>query len=239
MTASRGDTVHPCPAEVVAVRHGQSAANVAFAEAEATGRDVDLAGRDADVELSPAGRAQSAALGGWLAALPPARFPHVTYCSPYLRARQTWDLAAEHAAAAGRPACPTRVDERLRDREMGHLELLTPATIARRFPEEARRRERLGDFYHRPPGGESLADVAARLRTFLADLDRVEPGRRVLLITHDAVVLMLRYVTEQLDEAELTELMLAGSVRNAAVNRWEATTGRLRLAEFNATGHLP
>ncbi|WP_412543227.1 histidine phosphatase family protein [Longispora sp. K20-0274] len=222
------------PIEIVAVRHGQSAANAAFEEADATGTEVEgLPDRDADVALSPAGRAQSAALGRWLAALRADRAPDVVYCSPYLRARQTWALAA-----GGRDERPVRVDERLRDREMGQLELLNAVTIARRFPEEARRRERLGDFYHRPLGGESLADVALRLRSFLADLDRAEPGRRVLLVTHDAVVLMLRYLTEGLDEAELRELMRAGTVRNAAVNRWEATTGRLRLVEFGRSDHL-
>lgn len=228
-----------CPAEVVAVRHGQSAANAAFAEAEATGQEVGrLADRDADVPLSPVGREQSAALGGWLAALPADRFPHVTYCSPYLRARQTWDLAANRVVAANLEPCPMLVDERLRDREMGQLELLTPVAIRRRFPEEAARRQRSGDFYYRPPGGESLADVLLRLRSFLADLDRVEPGRRVLLVAHDAIVLMLRYLTEQLDESDLQQLIDAGTVGNAAVNRWDGATGRLRLTEFNRADHL-
>src|ERR1700733_15680269 len=73
-------------AGLVAVRHGQSLANLAFANAEAAGGDLTgLGGRDADVALSPAGRGQAAALGRWVRDQVPFR---IVYCSPYARARQ-------------------------------------------------------------------------------------------------------------------------------------------------------
>jgi len=58
-----------------------------------------------------------------------------------------------------------RYDERLRDRDQGILEFLTRRAIITSYPAEAERRGRLGDFYYRPPGGESWADVALRLWT--------------------------------------------------------------------------
>ena len=69
-----------------------------------------------------------------------------------------------------------RLDERLRDRELGVLDRLTRRGVEARHPEEAELRRRLGKFYHRPAGGESWADIALRVRTALADLDRSRTG---------------------------------------------------------------
>jgi broad specificity phosphatase PhoE len=52
----------------------------------------------------------------------------------------------------------------------GGAALLTSHGIARRLPGEAARRARVGTLYHRPPGGESWADVALRLRTLLVEI---------------------------------------------------------------------
>lgn len=213
--------------ELVAVRHAESLANVAFRDAETSGASVELGCRDADVALSPRGSQQATALGHWLQKRP---LPEVVYCSPYLRARQTWRIAAGELSDAQ----PAVADERLRDREMGQLELLTPAMIRHRHPEEGRRRADVGDFYYRPLGGESLADVALRLRSFLRDLDRT---RRTLLIGHDAVVLLLRYLTESASEEDLLQVP---PVANASVSRWTMAPGRtLRLVAYNEIGHLP
>ena len=76
--------------------------------------------------------------------------------------------------------------------------------MRRRHPEEAARRDRLGKFYYRPPGGESWTDVALRLRALLGDLRRDHEGRRVLLFGHDALVFLTRYLVEGLTEADLS-----------------------------------
>jgi len=213
------------PAELIAVRHGESTANAAFAAADAAGRlEAGITGRDADVPLSPRGYAQAAALGPWIA----ARMPDAVLCSPYRRAVQTADAAL---AALDVPP-PYRLDERLRDREPGVLELLTAAAVRVRYPAELERRRRVGELYYRPPGGESLADVALRVRGVLRDLAGDHPGERVLLVAHDAVVLMLRYVIDGLTEDELYRV---GMVRNGSVARWVRHDGVLRLAEYDVT----
>jgi broad specificity phosphatase PhoE len=68
---------------------------------------------------------------------------------PYLRAVQT----AEIAVQGGGVPLPMRIDERLRDRELGILDLLTSRGVQNLFPAEAQRRAWLGQFYYRPPGG--------------------------------------------------------------------------------------
>jgi len=225
------------PVELLLARHGESEGNVAATAASASGAEViDIGLRDADVPLTPIGRKQSTAFGRWLAELPAGQRPDSVWCSPYLRARQTADLAL--AELPGRPE--VGVDERLRDRELGVLDLLTAVGVQSRFPAEAARRRWLGKFYYRPPGGESWADVALRLRSFLADLDDWEPGRRVLVVAHDAVILMFRYVCEHLSEDELLEIAVRNTVTNASATQLLRPSGRgLWKAEaFNMVDHL-
>ncbi|WP_086055224.1 histidine phosphatase family protein [Protofrankia coriariae] len=225
------------PAELVVVRHGQSTGNAALAAADAAGsQDAGITERNPDIPLSPLGREQAGDLGRWFASLPPERIPQIIKSSPYVRARDTADIVRDELARAGRAVPPPVLDERLRDRETGVLNGLPSAARQARFPDEVRRRAHLGELYYRPPGGESLTDVALRLRSFLRDVCREQAGRRVLVAAHDAVVIMLRFVLEGLTETEL--VALSGSVANASVTRWVADAGRLRLAEYNRTGHL-
>ncbi len=211
--------------ELIAVRHGQSTANVAFPAADAVGSEESgIPGSDADVGLTPLGREQSAAVGRWLADR--ADPLDAVVSSPYTRARDTTWLALATAGLRH----PVRIDERLRDRELGVLEMLTAAAVKRRHPEEAERRTRMDEFLYRPPGGESMPDVALRLRSFLADATPRYRGGRVLVVGHDATVLMLRYVIEELSQ---NEWYAAGPVRNASVTRWVAGPTGLELVEFN------
>jgi 2,3-bisphosphoglycerate-dependent phosphoglycerate mutase len=210
------------------VRHGESTANAAADYAESHGLErLEVAERDADVPLSPTGVRQAEALRDRLY----ADRPDVVLSSPYRRATQTAEIAG---AGLG---LPVGLDERLRDRELGVIELLTGLGVRRRYPEEAERRRRLGPFYYRPPGGEAWTDVALRLRSFLTDLRRDHPDRRVLLFAHEAVVFLLRYLVEGQTEATVAELS-AGRLHNASVTAWQRRAGRLELATFDDVTHL-
>lgn len=231
----------PLPTALTAVRHGQSTANAAFAHAHATGAlTVPITERDADLPLTDLGRAQAADLGARLAQDP----PQLVYASPYRRARDTLEIAlaalAEHGAA---PPARIRVDERLRDRETGSWEMLTEAALRRKFPEDIARREHVGPYYFRPPSGENLPDVQLRVRSVLADALADAAGAHLLIVAHDAVVLMLRMILDPLDEAGLRRLLAQhGAVGNCTVTRWDldpaADPPRLRLTRANDAAHL-
>lgn len=223
--------------ELILVRHGESLGNVAAAEARESGAEViDVPARDADVELSPTGVDQAQALGRWLAELPEADRPDAVWSSPFRRAHDTALTALDVAGMD----LPVRLDERLRDRDLGITDTLTTAGIRKRYPEEAERREWHGKFYYRPSGGESWADIALRIRSLLADLERQRRHRRVLITCHDAVLLVFRYVCEELDEAGVLEISRTQTVRNAAVTRLvrEEDADTWTLAEFNSADHL-
>jgi broad specificity phosphatase PhoE len=224
-------------AELILIRHGQSAANVAFPEADAGGLlESGLTGRDSDVQLTDLGREQAKAIGHWLAALPANQLPQFVITSPYLRARETWWIAAD---ASGMDLPTPATDDRLVDRLLGDLEMLTLAAIADRFPGEAGRRKTAGDYHYRPPGGESFGDIAERLSSFLADLNRDHAGERVVVVAHDAVVLMMRYVIESLTWDEIAAVVATGHVRNGSITRFDGSSGRLVLDRYNTVDHLP
>ncbi|MFC4128329.1 histidine phosphatase family protein [Nocardia rhizosphaerae] len=218
-----------------AVRHAQSVANAWYADPATEQRP--MRGTDAEVELTEFGLWQAGCLGEWLAGLAGAQRPTLVVCSPYLRARVTWAVMAEAAATRNRHLRPIRtlVDERLRDREMGVFELHPYRAIRRRSPAEATRRQQVGNWVYRPPGGESLADVALRVRGFLDELDVVAAGEQVLVVSHDAVVLTMRYVLDGLGAPVPDSVE---PVPNASVSQWRREGPRLALRVWGAVGHL-
>ncbi len=220
------------------VRHGQSAGNVARDAAEAQGLHViDIATRDIDVPLSALGRRQSQSLGNWFGALPPDQQPQVLVCSPYVRAQETARLILQNAGMEG--AIKLRTDERLREKEFGILDRLTPLGIQDKYPDLNQQRGHVGKFYFRPPGGESWCDVILRLRSLLEMVTREYAGRRVLVVGHQVIVNCMRYLIERMNEATILGIDRLGDVPNCSVTSYRATgdadpDSRLDLVNFLA-----
>jgi broad specificity phosphatase PhoE len=205
------------PERLYLVRHGQSEGNVARDAADEAGaHEIAIDIRDVDVPLSALGQRQADAAGRWFAALPRDERPELILSSPYLRARQTAEIICRQGALAEGPS-RTIVDERLREREFGIFDRLTTAGIRHRFPEEAAHRRRLGKFYHRPPGGESWADVILRLRSMLNTINLHYCDRRVLVVCHQVVVLCFRYILEELDEQQILAIDHQAEVLNCGI----------------------
>jgi 2,3-bisphosphoglycerate-dependent phosphoglycerate mutase len=211
-----------------ALRHGESLGNVAADLAEAAGADVvDIDLPDVAVPLSERGRDQAGVLGLHLGSWPVRDQPTAVVSSPYRRAVETAEIVATGLTLVE----PVRQDERIRDRELGVIDRLTSAGVARRMPDEAARRRYLGKFYYRPPGGESWADVALRLRGALDDMRRRYPDGRVLLVCHEAVIFLLRYLIEDLTVDEL--LSGSGRLANTGLSSWVRVDGTLRPERFD------
>ena len=233
------------PETLFIVRHGESSGNVARDAANAAGDLVIHSDtRDVDVPLSPLGQRQATALGHWFAALPAEEKPTVVITSPYIRARQTTTIIRKlgdfnYASAAWSLV----VDERFREKEFGIPDGLTRYGILDRFPEQAALRASLGKFYHRPPGGESWCDVILRLRSAFEMMCREYRGERVLVVAHSVVVLCMRYIVEELTEAEILQIDRESEVANCSVTRYDVdpaagTVGKLVLDSYNFVAPL-
>ncbi|TNY34769.1 bifunctional RNase H/acid phosphatase [Thermomonospora catenispora] len=103
--------------------------------------------------------------------------------SPLARCRAT---AAEAAATTG---APVRVEEDLREADFGEWEGLTFAEARERWPEQMN--AWLADPSAAPPGGESLEQVARRVRVALDKLKVRHRRQTVLVVSHVTPIKLL------------------------------------------------
>lgn len=230
------------PERMWIVRHGQSAGNVARDIADQSALDrIALDRRDVDIPLSALGEQQAAALGRWFSRSDPCDRPDVLIASPYLRAMETARLFRGCGGAdEGEPIC---CDERLREKEFGILDGLTTSGVGNLYPDQAAFRRLLGKFYHRPPGGESWCDVILRLRSLIDTVSLHYAGRRVMIFAHQVVVLCLRYIIEDLGEAEILAIDRQGDIANCSITEYRfdpsaGKNGKLLLDRYNVTAPI-
>ena len=145
------------PARVLLVRHGQTDANA----------DRRFCGRW-DLPLNAAGIAEIGALAAWSGAVT------AVYSSPLLRARQTARLIG-----------PPTLIPALAELDQGSVEGLTGAEA------EAAHPGLLEAWWQRPgglrfPGGESMADVQARVVPAVREIVRAAPPGLVAIVGHQA-----------------------------------------------------
>ena len=150
---------------LVLVRHGRTAWN-----------DSGRAQGHADVELDEVGHAQAAAVAAVLAGLRPGAL----WTSDLVRARETCAYVERTTGLAA------KVDERLREYDVGARQGMDRAEFAEAFP-AAYASWAAGDGIGDVPGAETARDVHDRmvpaLREFVAVLD---PGETGIVVTHGA-----------------------------------------------------
>lgn len=154
-------------ARLILIRHGQSVAN-------AEGRFT----RGPFEPLTERGRLEARSTAERLL----SRYaPAAIYSSPFERARQTAAVLAELAGL------PVRLEEALREQFFGELH---------GQPYEAFRREAAaggaGLFRLRPPGGETLLEVAQRAGPALDRIAARHAGEEVVVVSHGGVMAALR-----------------------------------------------
>jgi 2,3-bisphosphoglycerate-dependent phosphoglycerate mutase/probable phosphoglycerate mutase len=136
-----------------------------------------------DEGLDSAGRAQAGALAARLAGI---RFARVI-ASPALRARET-------ASAIVGSGVAVELDERWAEAQHGRWEGLTYNEVVERWPDEAA--ARYADPVHgRCEGGESLADVAARVGPAWREV--AARGGETLVVTHATPIRVVVAVLEE------------------------------------------
>ncbi|HWD27651.1 MAG TPA: histidine phosphatase family protein [Rhizomicrobium sp.] len=167
-------------------RHGETQANIA----------KQFSGVK-DTPLTDKGRQQAHDIGAILKRELGAA-PDLDYvCSPLQRAKTTMQIARE---AAGLPALGYRTDPRLIEIDLGIWDQLTDDEA--RALDPATYDRRMADKWHvRVPGGENYADVAKRLESFCADLDR-----DTFAVSHGAATRILRGLFAGLSWKQMSNL---------------------------------
>jgi alpha-ribazole phosphatase len=145
--------------------------------------DWNVEGRyqgQSDLPLNAVGRAQAANLSRELAGLD---FTAV-YSSDLRRARETAEILAAPSGLG------VQLDRRLREIGLGVWEGQLMTDIVARYPVEWA--ERLRDpLNSRPPGGESVAEVARRTAEAATDIARLHPSGLVLVVSHGVALATL------------------------------------------------
>lgn len=211
------------------VRHGQSTANLLRHKAETENLPtIDFPEREQDVPLSEFGERQAERLGKWFAE--EAEKPTVIFSSPFLRASETTRLIL---GGAGMRDAEVFYDERLRERELGIFDRLTGRGIREKYPAEFAARQKIGKFYFRPSNGESWADVALRIRSFWKDVKTDFAGERVLVVSHEAVLHLFRYIVERMTVEAILEIDRAADIANCSVTSYHVDEGKMVLQRDN------
>jgi broad specificity phosphatase PhoE len=142
------------------------------------------------------------------------------YDSGYQRAKDTRRIALE---VAYKPeiiaSMSVRSELLLREREPGILHNMTTHDIASnpllsRWVGEFKR----NPFQTKYLGGESLADVVDRVRSFRDWVSVRHPGERILVFCHDLVMRSFKIVLSHYDIAQALELVKAGPTPNCGVH---------------------
>ena len=191
--------------ELILLRHGQSQWNL---ENRFTGW--------VDVPLSPKGEEEARTAGEKLR----GRTIDEVFTSVLKRAIDTTDLALETAGIGERP---TTRDPALNERMYGDLQGLNKAEAATKWGDDQIKIWRRS-YDTPPPGGESLADTAARVIPYWESriLPRLKAGKNVLIGAHGNSLRALVMHLDGLTREQVLEL--------------EIPTGDPLLYELDASG---
>lgn len=175
--------------DLILLRHGQSQWNL---ENRFTGW--------VDVPLSPKGEAEARAAGEKLR----GRKIDKLYTSVLKRAEDTARLAFETAGIAN---VPQERDAALNERMYGDLQGLNKAEAAKKFG-DAQVHQWRRSYDVKPPGGESLADTAARVLPYWEAkiLPDLRAGRNVLVAAHGNSLRALVMHLDGLDHEQVLKL---------------------------------
>jgi broad specificity phosphatase PhoE len=144
------------------VRHGQT--------------DWNLEGRlqgQSDVPLNQTGRAEARSLAQQLSGI---GFKGI-FCSDLSRARETAEIIA------GALGLPVTTEPRLREINQGEWEGQFAEDIKARHDEHWEQRN-VDPIHFRPPGGESVAEVADRTQAVMSYIAHLHPVGSILVVSH-------------------------------------------------------
>jgi probable phosphoglycerate mutase len=225
------------PALLVIVRHAESARNQAkkgsvyFADDAA--RRIVRGTPDHLVELTEDGHKQALETG--IAVRERFGVFDYVYTSGYLRTDQTAEGILAAYTDAERERMNVRMNLFIRERDSGFAYDMTEAEAEAAFPWLSEYWQTFGGFMARPPGGESLADVVARVHTFLDTLFRDRAGQKIMVVTHGGTIRCLRFALERWNYEQAQKWPPGQAPANCGVTvyRCAESGDRMELEDYN------
>jgi len=209
------------PIDLVLVRHGESEGNYAQHLAKHGDNSLwtpELQNRHTSkYRLTDLGIQQARITGTWIR----ANFNKFDryYCSEYNRAMET-------AAYLDLDGAEWYSEIFLREQDKGVLAGKSQAERLKDFASEMARRNR-DTFYYAPPGGESLADCALRVESWLNHLGQTSSGLRVICVCHGNIIKAIRIRIEKIAQKQWSSI---GDLQNCEVihyTRRNPDTGKI------------
>ncbi len=199
---------------LIIVRHGEAEFNIAHR----------IHGK-LDSPLTKKGVRQAEKAADALAGIP----IHAIYSSPQQRVATTAGIIRQ-----GRN-CPVAYDQRLAEMYCGAWDGLTEEFIRAEYPGDMRLWE-THPHLHTMPGGESLADVRARLTAFLKDVLKQNRGQTVLVVSSQVPVMLMTMIFAQEPDEALWQTPPQG---NTAINVVEVDdAGNAAILRRGDVGHV-
>lgn len=199
------------PRNLFLVRHGESEGNVAQQKAKNgdlssfTDEFVTTPGRK--WRLTEKGEEQARMAGAWLqnelTRIEPTQV-HRHYVSPYIRTRQT---AGHLWLTENDKSVDWYLNRTIRERDWGDIDSISKDEFRNNPIYRLNcQKESQDPLYWRPPGGESIQDVADnRVRNFLDTLHREMGRQTVVAVTHGEFMRAARTVLERISDETYDE----------------------------------
>lgn len=189
------------PIDLVFVRHGQSEQNLAVGASKRGDNSLyteEFRMRPVSQHrLTRLGREQAKMAGIWLRKNSLGEYGR-RYVSDYIRAKETASLLKVKGS-------DWYVDYMLREREWGELDSLSYEERSEISRANVNLQE-TDPFYWIPPNGESIAQLAVRLRQLFDTLHRECSDMKVIVVCHGEVMWAFRQLIERMPLGKWTEL---------------------------------
>lgn len=164
-------------------------------------------------------------------------FPDVIYVSPMIRTRESFEIIKRVWPEIS--GVEVRSEPRIVEQSYGLAGGFFDTKVFNVLnPEEKLKRQKLGRLAYRFPMGESVADVVARVTSFLKTELAQFVGKNVLAVSHHIVMLSSRIAIHGLSAEEFLHLERKDKPQNLKVTGYQAQNGAgefdLKLKLYNS-----
>lgn len=226
------------PKLLVFIRHAESArnkakqGNVYFTDEES--RLLVKGIPDQKIPITDSGVIQAEKTGLYLHEN--FKVPDYIYHSGYERTVQTLDCILKAYSQDELNQINIRMNPFIRERDTGFTYDMTTKEAETHFPYLKEYWQTFGGFFARPPGGESLADVAKRVYIFLNMLFRDRASQNVWAVVHGGTLRSIRFLLERWTYNQALRWPDGQSPENCGVTiyKYSKKEKRLVLKEYNA-----